>query len=107
MCLPVHGCSQPVNTDCGTDGIRIRILVSHDQHLILGLQYFSKGMCLYTCLHTGIFLNSLRFATIIINLLAILDNRLVAATSECQINGYPRRIICLNIRRESDTQSDA
>ena len=40
-------------------------------------------MCLHACFHTRIALHLLRLASIVRDLLTLLDNHLVAATSEC------------------------
>ena len=85
--------------------------MSHDQHLILRIHQFAHRMRFDTCLDTGRFFQLLRFAAVVADLRAILDDRLIAAASQRHINRRSRILIVADVavavHTHTDTQRDS
>ena len=106
MGLLIQGFCCPVDTDTCTDRVHIGNLVSHDHHFILGNHKFFQGMCLHTCLHTGILAHLLGFPAKICHALFVLDHHLVTAAAKGKVNGDSGVLIILGIAGRIDTDTD-
>ncbi len=106
LCLFAKHMCRTVNTDACAEGIHIRDLVSHDKDILTALDDLTECMCLDTRLDTGVALDELRLAAVIGDLLAVLDNDLIAASSKCKVDRRSRILIALVVGRTVDTDSD-
>ena len=81
MSLSIKCSGDSVDTDSGTEGIDIRIPVTHDDHSVLSRNYLSESMCLHTGLDPRILLYLLALATEVCNLISLLNHSLVTAST--------------------------
>ena len=86
--LFLQGGHQPPDPHCRTEGVRIRPLMGHDQHLLLILQQFFKGLGLHSRLNTGILLGSGTLSAEIGYLIPVLHCCLIAAPAQSQTDGH-------------------
>ena len=66
----------------------------------------SRSMSFYSCLDTGILLYLLALAAVVGNALRRLDDRLVTAASQRQINGGTGKLVVLRIGQSIQTDTD-
>ena len=104
--LSAEGLGDPVNTHRRTEAVHIRHPVSHDNDTILAGDDFPQGMSFYSCLDTGILLYLLALAAVVGNALRRLDDRLVTAASQRQINGGTGKLVVLRICQSIQTDTD-
>ena len=95
-----------VNTDACSQSIHVGDLMSHDNHTVLGTHKFLQRLGLHAGLYTGGFLHLLSFTANVGDIIAIFDHYLVAATSQCHLNGNSGIFIILNISGSIQTDSN-
>ena len=105
-CLLVQASGRSVDTDCCAKTIQVTNLMTHNSHLFLAFNYLTQRMCFDTRTDTCRLLHLLRLAAIIRNLVFLLDNRLVTASSKSQINGMTSPVQRLRITGCINTQTN-
>ena len=98
------GCTE--DSDTGTERIDIRQTMSHNDNILAALNDLMQRMRLNTSLNPRITLHLLSLTTKVCDIFAILDNDLIAASSECQIDGCSCLLVTLVIRGIFHTDSD-
>ena len=95
-----------VNTDSGSQSIHIGNLVSHNDHTVLGTHKLLQRLGFHTGFYTCGFLHLLRLAANVGDIIAVFDYYLIAATSQCHLNGNSGILIILNISGSIQTDSN-
>ena len=80
--------------------------MAHNDHTILGAHKFLQCLSFHTGLHTGGLLHLLSLAANVGDIIAIFDYYLIAATSQCHLNGNSGILIILNISGSIQTYSN-
>jgi len=85
------GLARDINADRRSQGIDIRNLMSHDQDHILAGHDFPQGMRLDTGFDPVSFFNGFRLASEVRRRIAVLDDDLISAAPQCQLDGCTGR----------------
>ena len=97
VCLLAKLLGNNIYSQSWTKCINIRKCMSHNKHITVIIKNLSQCMSFNTHLNSCILLHLLALATIIKNLLTILDYRLVSASSKSKIHCCLSHIIILRI----------
>ena len=95
--LLAHSCNQTINTYSRAKCIRIRSLVRHDNNLLLTKKKFFECLSLNSRLNSSNLLCSSTLTTVVSNLLAHLNSRLVTTTSHSHTNSGSGILISTHI----------
>ena len=106
MRLLLKADSRSVNTHARSEGIRVRELVPHHDHLILCHDKFPERLRLDTRLHAGILRGLLLLSTEISNAVAVLDDSLVAAAGEGKVDRHAGILVTERIGRSIQSEAD-
>ena len=88
---------RPVDSDGSSQRVHIRKLMAHHEDLILDRDELPQGFCLYTGFHAGILGSLLALSSIIGNALSILNDCLISASCQRQIDRHTGIVITLGI----------
>ena len=105
--LAPQGQRDPIDAHGCAEAVRVRHPVAHHQHLVLARDNLPKGMGLHAGLHAGILLHLLALAAIVGDALRRLDDGLVAAPAQGQIDGIAGEFIVLGIGQAVQPYADA
>ena len=98
------------NTDCCSQRIHICDFMSHDNDSVFRTHKLFQCLRFYPGFYAGILLHLLSLSAVIGNIISILNNNLITATSKCHLYSNTWILIILNIsgsiQSHTNTQSD-
>ena len=92
-----QGFACAVNSDRGAESVHIRDLMSHDYDPFFGAHEFFQRLGFHAGFHTRGLLHLLRLAAEIGDIIAVLDDHLIAAAAQCHLDSNTAVFIILKI----------
>ena len=90
--VEVHSANgtQMGNTDAGAESVKIRIFMTHNQHIVRSTDHIHKLGCHNSCPDLGLFLDRFGLAPVSIHALFGFDHRLIPASLQSDFHGADR-----------------